>query len=155
MGIINDPTPGQPVDVNFLSQMVSAINSLNDDFVTKDKQSRVVKTRGSSSVFENARTTSLSFVGGYIQVTSDAKSNTKDVISKTFAFGRTFQNPPIVTLTPQVDSSGVDKDTSSITVMITKVTKSTVTFSVLFDSKSKKTTIGVNIIAIGLPASLG
>jgi hypothetical protein len=155
MGIINDPTPGQPVDVNFLSTMVTAINRLSDDYVTKDKQSRVVKARGSSSTFDVTRTSNLSFVGGYMQVTSDAKSGTKDVISKTFQFNRTFQNPPIVTATPQVDTSGVDKDTSSITVMITKVTKSSVTLSVLFDSKSKKTTIGVNIIAIGLPASLG
>jgi hypothetical protein len=156
MGIINDPTPGQPIDVNYISRIVTTLNGLTNDFVTKDKQSRVVKARGSSAVFEETRTSNLSFVGGYMQVKSDAKSNNQEVISKqTFIFNRTFQNPPIVTATPQVDSSGIDKDTSSVSIMITQVTKSSVTFSVLFNSKTKNATIGINIIAIGLPASLG
>jgi hypothetical protein len=156
MGIINDPTPGQPIDVNYISQIVKAVNGLNDDYVTKDKQSRIAKAKkGSKTTYDVTRTSNLALVAGYTEVSSDTKTNTKDVKEVTFAFNRTFSNPPIVVATPEIATSGITKTTSGVTVLITNVTKSTVKMSVLFDSTAKKTTIGINILAIGIPSAVG
>lgn len=154
MGILNDPTPGQPIDVGYISQIVKSVNALSDDYVTKDKQSRVTKIRGKQT-FDVTRTSNLAFVGGYIIATSDAKTTTRDVIEKVFQFNRTFNSPPIVVATPEIASSGVIKETNGVTVVITKVTNTAVTMKVIFDSKSAKTNIGINIIAIGIPSALG
>lgn len=151
MGIINEPSIGQAIDVNYISQIVREVNNLNGSLGTKLTQSRIPKSNANKPT-EAFLTSNLSIVTGRTMVTTDNSSKTADVKPFIFEFGRTFRYVPIVTATPQVSGTGIKAKTVAVSVIIQNVTTSQVTGVLVFNSEAKNTSVYINIIAVGAPA---
>jgi hypothetical protein len=152
MGIINEPSIGQAIDVNYISQIVKELNSLNGTLGTKLTQSRIPKGDNTNKPTQSFLTSNLSIVTGRTLVTTDSSSKTTDVKPFIFEFGRTFRYVPIVTATPQVIGTGIKGKQLGVSVLINNVTTSQVTGVLIFNTEAKSTSVYINIIAVGAPA---
>jgi hypothetical protein len=150
MGHLETPANGAAIDVNYISQIVTEINKLNDDLGNRGRQSRVVDTVSDKVPKLKVPTSQLSFVTGRKEISSDGNSATNDVIRGTFYFNQNFLYAPVVTATPQIKATGIKNNTLGVSVVITEVYENRVDFSVIFNSDSKKTSILVNFIAVGV-----
>lgn len=146
MGNLQVPSGNQVLDLGIVSRMVTAINELQDDIQTKNAK---VYT-GTTTLPADTQTTRLAIETAHITATSD-NSTGSDIISKTIKFGKAFAYPPVVTLTPVLESTGISTNsTPDISLVITSTSTSEVTFAIIFNSKLLKTSIGINAIAIGV-----
>jgi hypothetical protein len=152
MGIINEPSIGQAIDVNYISEIVREVNLLNGSLGTKLTQSRIPKGDNTNKPTQAFLTSNLSIVTGRTMVTTDNSSKTADVKPFNFEFGRTFRYVPIVTATPQVEKTGIKGKTLGVSVIIQNVTTSQVSGVLVFNSEAKNTSVYINIIAVGAPA---
>jgi hypothetical protein len=149
MPIIETIAPGTIIDVEKLSQIITAINDFSKDFGSQ-KNSTISTTKQAADT--KIATPNLSFSAGKVMVTSDSNVKTKDVIPFSFEFGRTFAHPPTVTATPQSSATGLKSAvTSNISVIVNNITTTKVEGSVYFNSEAKKTNIYIHVIAIGIP----
>ncbi len=148
---LQDPQPGQPLDLDYVSTIVKAVNSI------LDKQASSTSVGNSTVVTplatEISKTSDLVFVGGYKEIFATAQAvtagTTKDFFLD-FPNGITFKNPPIVTATPYtLNSTDAGRN---VTVILKSVTTSKVEGTVIFNANGN-VSIGVNLIAIGVPRS--
>jgi len=149
------PTPanGAALDVNYISEIAKAINDLSDELGNVGRQSRILDSASRTIPKLKIPTTQLSIVTGRTEVTTDSKSATDDVIKTTFFFNQNFKYIPVVTATPEIKASGIKNSTLGVSVVITEVFENRVNLSVIFNSQAKKTSIYVNIIAVGAAVS--
>lgn len=139
------PDRGQPLDVTYLYQMAAAINDLADSASNVASRYTTVSVRGGGNYTQKISETKI--VAGY----QDVVSGSVDAgvpISKTYSFGTEFLYPPIVTAT--VYGTGASNTGNNVTLIVTDVTTSAVTFSLKF-SVAGEYNVSVNIIAVGLP----
>lgn len=148
---LSDPQPGQPIDLDYVSSIVKAVNSILDKqaSTTSVGNSVIVSAAGSQS----KKTSDLVFVSGYKEVYGTAQSvtagSTKD-FSLDFPNGIVFSTPPIVTATPYtLNSTDAGRN---VTVILRSVSTSKVEGTVIFNANGN-VAIGVNIIAVGVPNS--
>lgn len=153
MGKIPTPANGAAIDVDYISEIVKEINLLNNELGNNGRQSRVVDSISTTVPKLKVPTTQLSFVTGRKEVSSDSNSATNDVIKTTFHFNQSFLYVPVVTATPQIKSSGIKNNTLGVSVVITEIRENGVDLSVIFNSDTKKTSIIINIIAVGVAAA--
>jgi hypothetical protein len=153
MGKITPPANGAALDVSYISEIAKAINDLNDDLGNVGRQSRIIDSASRTVPKLKIPTTQLSIVTGRKLVTSDSKSATNDVIKTTFHFNQGFKYIPVVTATPEINTAGIKNNTLGVSVVITEVTQNTVDLSVIFNSDNVKTSIYINIIAVGAAVS--
>lgn len=153
MGHLPTPALGAALDVNYISDIVTEINRLNDELGNRGRQSRIVDSISDKVPKLKVPTTQLSVVTGRKEVTTDNNTATNDVIKGTFHFNQTFLYPPVVTATPQTANTGIKNNTLGVSVVIIETTESKVDFYVIFNSDNKKTKIAVNFIAVGVSAA--
>jgi len=150
MGHIPTPANGAAIDVNYISDIVTEINKLNDELGNRGRQSRIVESVSAAVPRLKVPTSQLSIVTGRKEVTTDTNSATNDVVNGIFYFNQNFLYPPVVTATPTTDTGGIKNNTLGVSVVITETFENRVNFSVIFNSDNKKTKISVNFIAIGV-----
>lgn len=141
------PQQGQPIDYQYIYQIVNTLNELSTKVTSKFSES--IFDNGKENVKEKHRLNDLSVVAGYKSIGSvDATKDKERMFS--YTFGVNFKYPPIVTATPiMLENTNAARDCS---VVISSVTRSTVTGYIAFNAtKSGKANIGVNIVAIGVP----
>lgn len=145
---IEVPQRGQPIDYNYIYKIVDQINNLTAS----------VASRSVNSQFNNAlnnattvRTSNMIFDAGYYDVTklsiADTTTSEKTV---TYTFTAQFKYPPIVTVTPVAQDS--QPASKNVSVVVTSVSNQTATITVRFNSTVTNANVGLNIIAIGVPA---
>ena len=140
------PSKGQPIDSKYITDIVNAINAIQTQISSRSSRSVV---SSSSTGNQTAKTSDLIVAAGFEKVINTTATTITEV-SQTHQFGVTFQYPPIVTATPQiVDTTLANK---TVTVYIKDITTSSATIVVKF-STTDSASVGVNIIAVGLPAS--
>jgi hypothetical protein len=149
---INPPTPGQLIDTAYLANIATAINEVDSDYAKSKGQSKVITNRN-SGVGQVVDTMGLAIEAGYVSKLVDVK-NKGDAFDVSYTFTNKFKYAPIVTATPQIRTTGTNKDVSGVSASIQAVTASSVSIKLVFDSKSAKTNIGVNIIAVGIPSAI-
>jgi hypothetical protein len=137
------PQNGQPIDYNYFSKMIDAINSIAE----KITQSRV----NDSTV----KTQELQMAAQYKGIVSNEKVEAGTVKDFVVDFGIKFKTPPIVTITPQ--RSGTKTEASrQVIVVIDSISESSVSGKITFIGTSNgAATIGLNIVAVGNPAITG
>lgn len=139
MPVKNIPTPnrGQPLDVDYISQMANQINAIGNlvDNAT------AFSTVGTIS----RRTNELKIVAKTISYSKQADEKASDSISVTFP---PFNGIPIATATV-VSSSDVG---DSASVVIKELTSQSASLKVDFGDKTGVAAININFIAVGLPA---
>jgi hypothetical protein len=146
MSKISPPERGQPLDVSYIYNMAEAINDLADSNSALTQGSNFVIQRSEGDT-QTARVYASKIVGQYQIVKTTSYERTITEHTAIFQFDE-FAFPPIVTATV-VDlgntSSGVD-----VSLVIKSTTTQSCTIAVKFGSSGVRS-IGVNLIAIGLP----
>ena len=140
------PNRNQPIDTHYIYQMAELINQLAQQLSVATDNNSSVDTQ--SAAKQGSKTSALSFVGGSVKVASDstvAASNTKPF---TYLFDNSFKYAPIVTAS--VVNTGQTSAGENVTVILTDISKSSVTGIVRFNS-SGVVSINVNFIAVGIP----
>ena len=140
------PQRGQPIDFQFIYDIVNSINTLYDNAATTSKHVNIYTDSGVQNIDLNH----LAIDATYLKVTATSSAIDKPV-SATYTFKTLFDKPPIVTITPKADTSSVSVSDDAV-VVITQVTTSAVSFKVTFPTASTKNkgSVSVYINAIGI-----
>lgn len=141
------PTPdrGQPIDVPYLYQIVSAINAVSDLVDQSSTKQTTILTRDAQK--QDLRTSDTKFFASYQDLYSEVEVRAGD--TKEFSFTMDgFKYAPIVTVTPI--NTGTSTASNDVLAVLTSVTASRIQGFVRFNS-SGKVSVSVNVIAIGVP----
>jgi hypothetical protein len=147
MANIPIPQQGQPIDYQYIYQIVDTLNELSTKVTSKFSESKFQNKQGAN---ETHRLNDMSMVAGYALVKENADATSEKEIKFDYAFGVTFKYPPVVTVTPiMLQDTAAGRDVS---VVIKDITTTNMNGFISFNaSKKGKASIGVNIIAIGVP----
>ena len=134
MAAISLPERGQPLDVNYIYDIVSQVNSIENRIA--------IRNTSVSNINNNTDTTSnLRF---YAQqqalITSESKANTTETITFTY---------PVFKFTPVVNRSGSTYG-DDVICTLRNITTSTAAVVVRFNAAGKVDLL-VNLVAVGIP----
>lgn len=142
MSIIPFPQVGQPLDISYIYQIVTAVN----DLATK-----VSSSTGNYATINNetAKTSNLKVIAQSKEVTTgNASVNAGSEQTFNISFSSAFKYVPVVTATP-VNIGGTPSG-KEVSVVLTSITTSGVSGIVKFNA-SGVLSVNVNIIAVGIP----
>jgi len=151
MAKLSPPDRGQPLDLSYIRQIVSAINDLSNELSPEVANSTSIDTISGSTIDKKTvRTANSRIVGGYKTVSYDSSKTPNSEVPFEYRYSD-FKLPPIVTVTPLLEPNATlaSKD---ITVVLTTVATDHVAGIVRFNSQGVAT-VGMNIIAVGIPKS--
>jgi hypothetical protein len=135
------PSNGQPIDTQYIYDIVSSLISINSELATYGNSNVMVGT----TKYGTTKTNSVNFDAQTVNVVN--AENVSATVPKTgqIAFTTLFTRTPVVTATL------VSKSTTKIkaNVTITAVDTTSVYYKIDFDSAGK-TTLDLSIIAIGV-----
>jgi hypothetical protein len=140
------PERGQPLDVEYLYQIATAINSLANQVTSATNKYTTINTPSSGP--KVVKTGDARIVGGYVSVDTSKASGGANSASFTFPLGEGFKYSPVVTATPI--SRGATSIKTDVSVVINSVTTQSVTGQIYFVGAGNFS-MAVNIIAIGIP----
>lgn len=145
MAKIPVPERGQPLDVEYLYTIATAINSLANQVTSATNKYTTVNTPDSGK--QVVKTGDTRIVGGYATVNSGSEISAGTPLAFSFSLGEGFKYAPVVTATP-INRKGAS--TINASVVIDSVTTQSVNGQVYFGTAGTYT-LDVNIIAIGIP----
>jgi hypothetical protein len=139
MGAITPPTKGQPIDVNYLYDIVTQINSLTNTIAVRSSTSSRVNTQSET-------TSNLRFFASTVAITRTSATSGQ---TESFSFNYPeLKFAPVATATI-VNNSGSDAGQVA-SVVINNVTTSRVEGVVRFGA-SGAIDLSVNVIVVGIP----
>jgi hypothetical protein len=139
------PERGQPLDVTYLYQLAEAVNDLSTQVSSATYNYTTIDTANAGK--QTVKTSDTKFFAKYTEIYNNATVTAGQEKQDSVSFSN-FKYPPIVTATV-VNISGTSAG-SDTTVILKSVTTERVDFVVKFNT-SGTTSVGVNIIAIGIP----
>ena len=139
------PERGQPLDVTYIYQVVDALNSLSTQVSDATYTYTDVDVVGADK--QSLKTSNTKFIGKFKLVANTETVTAGQEKSYTIDYSN-FKFPPIVTLSI-VNTSGTTAGANT-SVVLTYVTTSQAGFTVKY-GVSGTATIGINLIAIGVP----
>ena len=140
------PERGQPLDVAYLYTLTNAINDLAKDVSGATYNYTTIDTVSASK--QSIKTSETRMIGGFITVSLDSTVTTSQTKSFTYTFPSDFKYTPIVTASPV--NSGKTTAGEDVTVVLTDITRGSVTGFVRYNANGQVSTI-VNLIIIGIP----
>lgn len=143
------PTPdrGQPIDVPYLYQVATAINSLADQIDASAERYTTVYTRESGP--QDLRTSNTRFFASTQELFSQSEVTAGQL--KEFSFTiEGFKFPPIAVVTPFNSVPGSSTASNDVLAVITSITNSEIRGFVRFNSAGL-VSVSVNVMAIGVP----
>ena len=140
------PERGQPIDVAYIYQIANALNQVSDQVSSATYNYTTIDTLSAGK--QSVKTSETRIIGGSITVANNATQTASSTRSFTYTFPSDFKYTPIVTATPI--NTGKTVAGEDVTVVVTDVTRSSVTGIVRFNSSGNVSTI-VNLIIIGIP----
>ena len=146
MAKVPPPTRGQPLDVAYLTTIANAINQLSADVSNATYNYTTIDTVSSGK--QSIKTSETRMIGGYISVSLDSTVTASQTKSFTYTFPSDYKYTPIVTATPV--NSGKTSAGEDVTVVLTDITRSSVTGFVRYNANGQVSTV-VNLIIIGIP----
>jgi hypothetical protein len=148
MPILPLPERGQPLDVTYLYQVAQSINELYTQLGVSKKGYMVVDTPRNGP--QTARTSESSVIGGYELVSPSSTQTAGTSLPWFHDFEKEFKYEPIVTATAY--NKAMNDAGKDVTVTINSITTSKVEGTIKFNVGGE-ITMGINIIAIGIPNS--
>lgn len=148
MANIPIPQQGQPIDYQYIYQIVNNLNDLSTKVTSQFSPSII---NGKDNAAESHRLNDLAVVAGYTVVSNNNSAVTvKTEKAFRYDFGVTFKYPPVVTATPYFLAGGVAG--RDVSIVITDTSTSSISGYVTFNSATTaNVSTGVNIIAVGIP----
>jgi len=147
MPILPVPERGQPLDVTYIYQIVQALNDLQKLSADSKRGYVVIKDGGAP---QQQKTSEAAIFAGFARVSTSQLQTAGSSLPWEVTFDKEFKFPPIVTATAY--NKGTSDAGKDVTVIINSITTSKAEGSVKFNLGGE-TTIGVNVIAVGLPNS--
>lgn len=144
------PQQGQPLDLQYVSELAQSIIYLNEAVSSKSYSKSLV--RNFDGTLKNDKTSNVSFYASYHAVVVDSVAAGD---TKTFRhdFSSSFASSPVVTATPL--SSGKTTTGHNLSVVITEITPGSVAGVIKFNNTiAGSVIVGVNIIAIGFQGKI-
>ena len=139
------PERGQPLDVTYIYQVVDALNSLSTQVSDATYNYTDIDVVGAEK--QSLKTSNTKFIGRFKAIANNETVTAGQEKSYSIDYSN-FKYPPIITLSV-VNTSGTTAG-SNTTVVLTSVTTTQAGFTVRY-GVSGTATIGVNLIAIGVP----
>lgn len=139
------PNQGQPLDVSYIYDLAKAITDLSQ--VVTETNNKYVTVDTIASGKQHTKTSNARLVGGYVEVVTNATVTSGSEASFSYPF-TDFKYPPIVTATP-INLNNTESG-REVSVVLKSITNARVDGVVKFN-KSGTLSIGVNLIAIGIP----
>ena len=140
------PERGQPLDVAYLYQLANSLNQLSDQVSSATYNYTTIETASAGK--QSIKTSESRIVAGYVQVASSSQVNAGNTQTFTYSFSSDYKYTPIVTATAV--NSGKTTAGENVSVIITDVTRSSVSGLVRFNTTGEVSTV-VNLIIIGIP----
>lgn len=141
------PDRGQPLDVTYMYQLANAVNDIADSVSTATTKYATIDTRQVGK--QTFKIPDIRLYAGYVDVSNTEQVTATQVIEKSVDFGVSFTYPPIVIAT--IVNNNTQNAGNSATVVVSSTSTTAVSFRVRFDAAGEAT-VGVNFIAIGVPA---
>jgi hypothetical protein len=141
------PDRGQPLDVTYMYQLANAINDVADTVSTASSKYATIDTRQVGK--QTFKIPDIRIYAGYTDMATAESVTATQVIEKAIDFGVSFKYPPIVIAS--VVNNNTQAVGNSATVIVSSVSTTASSFRVRFDSAGEAS-VGVNFIAIGVPA---
>ena len=139
------PNRGQPLDVSYMYQIVDTLNTLSNQVSPSLNKYMTIDTISSGK--QDVKASEMRMVGGYVEVANNSTVNAGNELSFSFNYSG-FKYAPIVTATPiNIDGTSAGSD---ISIILKNITVSKVDGIIKFKT-SGNVSIGVNIIALGIP----
>lgn len=142
------PDRGQPIDVSYIYQIVGAINDVSESVSNATNNYATIKTKEIGSA-QSFKISNIRIYAGYTDVAVAETVSQTRVIPVTVDMGVTFAYPPVVIAS--VVNNNTQAAGNDATVVISSTTTTSVSFRVRF-STAGEVSVGVNFIAIGVPA---
>ena len=139
------PERGQPFDVTYIYQVVDALNSLTKQVSDTGAEYSVVDVIGQEA--KNQKTSNTKFVGKF-KLVANAETVTAGQEKSYPIDYPNFKFPPIVTVS--VVNRGGTAAGANTTIVLGDITTTQANFTVKY-GLSGTATVGVNLIAIGVP----
>ena len=140
------PERGQPLDVAYIYQIANSLNQLSDQVSSATYNYTTIDTVSAGK--QNIKTSETRMIGGFYVVATNSTVTASTTKPFTYTFPSDFKYTPIVTATPV--NAGKTAAGENVTVVITDVTRSSVTGLVRFNA-SGDVSLVVNLILIGIP----
>lgn len=141
------PSPGQPIDLSYIYQIVEELNRLSDQLApSRANYTNIDTNDGSQSV----KTSDARIVGGFVPLSTSASASSEGDFDFNYSF-KEFQYAPIVTVTPILLGDASADAGKDATVILTQVTTNSVQ-GILRLNTTEEVAIGLNIVAVGIPA---
>jgi hypothetical protein len=139
------PNRGQPLDVNYIYQIAESVNTLSTQISPALNKYITIDTVSSGK--QDVKSSDIRMIGGYVEVANNSTVSAGNEISFSINYSG-FKFTPIVTATPiNIDGTAAGSD---ISVILKNITTSKTDGVVKFKS-SGNVSIGVNVIALGIP----
>lgn len=150
MANIPVPERGQPLDLTYIYQIANTVNQLAQNSSYSSNKFTSIETPGASIGRQDVKINDVRMVGGYYELAPNITVNAGGTVSFSYNFpGADFKYPPVVTATP-INIAGTESG-RDVFVILTLVTTSRVEGVVKFGT-SGTASIGINLIAIGIPS---
>ena len=146
MARIPVPQRGQPLDVSYIYDIVTAVNEISDRLVSSETGKLKIIT--ADPVIENTVPTSGMSVFAKTHTLAASKPVTAVGQTDSFTVSFNFKTSPIIVATP-FDSANTSAG-QDVSVVISAVTNTNAVFNVRYDTIGVTST-KINIIAIGIP----
>lgn len=147
MGQISPPSRGQPLDLNYLNEIVTAVNDLNVRVGGENQSKTKIDTVSAGT--QEVKTSDARIIGGYVAVTNSSSTSPDGEGSFRYTFSD-FAYVPIVTATPILIDEGATESGKDITVVLTKVSTNVVEGVVRFNTIGVAS-VGLNLLIVGIP----
>jgi hypothetical protein len=145
------PQQGQPLDLQYISELAQSIIYLNSAVSSKSYSKSLV--RNFDGLTKIDRTSNSSFYASFHPVVTNETITPGSIKKFTHNFTNTFITAPVVTITPF--SSGKTNTGHDATVVITEVNPGFVSGVLKFNNTTAgDATVGLNIIAIGFQGTV-
>lgn len=146
MAQINTPSRGQPLDVTYLSQIVTALNDATTKISSATKNNTTIYKRDGGS--QSVSNYSTRMIAGYANVSSNEPVSQDQIKTYTFNFPNDFLYAPIVVVSPQ--NLGGNSIGDNVLVTVRTVTTANAEIAIKFN-KQGNVSLALNIIIMGLP----
>ena len=136
------PQRGQPLDVSYMYSLVETVNQLSEVVGDNQSMTKIIGRNGKSNTVATARSNILG-----ITTNVATSKNVTAGMQEPFAINYNFKYPPIVVATPW--NTGDTDAGKSVSVVITKVSTTSASFLVRYDTAGVAT-VDINVLAIGI-----
>lgn len=148
MPIISYPQTGQPIDVSYIANIVTAVNQLSEEIAPS--ATKYVNVDTATAGKQNISISEAKVIAGYVEVVSNASVTAGLEKEFSYTFPADFKYEPIAVATPIMIGSSTSDAGRNVSLVIKSISTSRVDGIIRFNANGTAS-VGVNLVIIGIP----